>query len=558
MTTTTQARTFVFVTNIPDFLLEPLPSSAATATGTHPRANRDPRYERLRAFLAKNTSGVMLAMHLETRGYGLVLYASEQEALAACKTPIVPRQPGHEHPPLSLRILRRERPAPSEAVYTPTLTVEGEVVQKADLADTYGLELVYRGRAVAKWCAHTLAQEDCFFGTSCHRIHKRAYQQTVRKRPRVEVPTMDKMTSMERALVHRITSSLRETEELIVPPTMKVDFSLYVSITRDEAQSLVNGTVVDPNLVRRVEAICGAHGGPYFVRFAFPGGAPWDWSLHDEAEGLPRLRQCAPFPANGAPTPLERDLFCQKLLYYVNQMNRFDTIASAFRAFSTSPKVREALQCHLAEDVSKCYKGGDENTAAGLELCVRPWLFLPTAGVEASALVEDGGERVRGVVQRHGALRLMTSSLFLRRHAMDFARYAVLGSGQDAVAEDCLEAEMRRVESVLKRGVEELRHHVRQRVLRGGQLPATAAWCVQLAVTSSSSRDPGACEDDDAMRCVVLSLKPLQRALEDFAATHAIPPRGEVGGSVDVLWNTTRHMYVPLFSRELLERLKQA
>ncbi|PWU98394.1 hypothetical protein C4B63_12g327 [Trypanosoma cruzi] len=99
----------------------------------------------------------MLVMHLQTRGYALALYASEKEALEACKTNIVPEQPGHKYSPLLLRILRRERPAPSEAVYTPTLTVEGEVVQKAELADSRGLELVYRGRAVAKWCPHTLA-----------------------------------------------------------------------------------------------------------------------------------------------------------------------------------------------------------------------------------------------------------------------------------------------------------------------------------------------------------------------------------------------------------------
>ncbi|RNF09223.1 uncharacterized protein Tco025E_07051 [Trypanosoma conorhini] len=558
-----QTRTFVFVTNIPDFLLEPLSAAGPSGT-TRARANRDPRYERLRALLAANTSGVMLVMHLETRGYALALYASEQEALAACKTTITPEQPGHKHPPLLLRILRRERPLPSEAVYTPTLAVEGDVVEKAELADTRGLELVYRGRAVAKWCPHTVAQEDCPFGTACYRIHRRAYQKTVLKRARVE-EALSQMAPEERALVDRITCSTRCAEENVVPPGMGMEFSLHVPLTRDEAEALVGGaTGVPPPaaVLSRVEAACAGHAGPYFVKFGFPGGAPWDWSLHDEAEGLPQLRRRVPFPANGAPTPLERDIFCQKLLYHLNQMNCFDTPAAALRALAQSPKVREALRCQLKtaaghEGEAEEAGGGD---AAALELCVRPWIFLPTAGVEVDVLLEEGGERVRGVVQRHGSLRLMTCFSFLQKHEMDFSRYAVLGSGHDVDAEAALEAEMRRVEAVVKRGVEGLRQHLRQRMSREGDLPAHAAWCFRLAVTPTAAAPSrmAACEDAAAMRCAVLSMRPYRAALEEFAALHAAPARGEAGGGgvTDVAWNTRRHTYVALFPRELLARLR--
>ncbi|ESL05837.1 hypothetical protein TRSC58_06499 [Trypanosoma rangeli SC58] len=551
-----QTRTFVFVTNIPDFFLEPL-STASTNGTTRTRANRDPRYERLRALLAANTSGVMLVMHLETRGYALALYASEQEALAACKTTIIPEQAGHKHPPLLLRILRRERPLPSEAVYTPTLTVEGDVVQKAELADTRGLELVYRGRAIAKWCPHTVVQEDCPFGTACYRIHRRAHQKTVLKRPRVEeFAALSQMTTEERALVDRVVCSTRHAEESVVPPEMRIDFSLHVPITRDEAEALVDGmtggTSPPATVLARVEAAGGGHAGPYFVKFGFPGGAPWDWSLHDEAEGLLQLRRRVPFPANGAPTPLERDIFCQELLYHVNQMNRFDTLPAALRALAHSPKVREALQCHLKNAAGReCEaKGAGGGDIATLELCIRPWLFLPTAGVEVGVLLESGGEQVRGVVQRHGALRLMTCFSFLQKHGLNFSRYAVPGNGQDVDAETFLEAEMRRVETAVKRDVERLRRHLRQRVSLG-ELPPHAPWCFQLAVTSAATPPSlmAVCEDAAAMRCVVLSMKPYWEALEEFAAMHPAGRRGEAGsgGATDVTWNTKRHTYVALF-----------
>ncbi|KEG10763.1 hypothetical protein DQ04_03321030 [Trypanosoma grayi] len=566
-----QTRTFVFITNIPDFLLEPL-SINATAAGPRARANRDPRYERLRALLAANTSGVMLVMHLETRGYGLALYASEPEALAACKATIVPAQPGHQHPPLLLRILQRERPPPTEAVYTPTLTVEGDVVQKAELADTRGLELVYRGRAVPRWCPHTAAQEDCPFGTACHRIHKRAFQRTVRKRPRVEevVTAAVRMTEEERRLVRRITCSTRLTEERLVPPEMRFDFSVYVPITKEQALALVGNTpdtaAVTAAVVQRVEAACEGRCGPYFVKFALPGGAPWDWSLYDAAVGLPQLRQRAPFPDNGAPTPLERDLFCQQMLYHLNQMNRFDTVAAAIHALAMSPRAREALMRQLQGEggvagADNEVEQGSVNAVTGsatLELCVRPWLALPTADMEVSVLLENGGEKLRGVLQRHSALRLMTSATFLQQHNMDFTRYAVLGRGEDTEAEECLENELRHVTAVVKRGVDTLRQYLRQRTAQQQlQLPPGAGWCVQLALTpppsSSSSSSSSSGGEHAAPRCLVLSLRPYQQALEEFTAVYGAL-RSD-GGGAEVTWNTKKHPYVSLFPRELMERL---
>lgn len=59
--------------------------------------------------------------------------------------------------PLKLRIVQKEMPRPIEAVYTPTITIEGSEIKKDDLVLTRGLELVYRGKAVARWCENTKA-----------------------------------------------------------------------------------------------------------------------------------------------------------------------------------------------------------------------------------------------------------------------------------------------------------------------------------------------------------------------------------------------------------------
>nr|CCD16875.1 unnamed protein product [Trypanosoma congolense IL3000] len=569
-------RAFVFITNIPDYLLEPLVLTASSRNNNRLRASRDPRYERLRSFLNTNTSGVMHVMHLETRGYALALYASEEEALGACKTTIIPKQQSREYPPLLLRVLEKPRPAPLQSVYTPTVVIEGETVLKEELADTRGLELVYRGRAVARWCSSTLSQQDCPFGTSCSWVHKRAYQRTVRKRPRIESGDQHQqhsMTAEERGLVDRITNNTRCAEEYIVPPEMKLEFSIFVSVTREESLALVGTGAPDESrgvvdaVVQRVEAACAAHPGPYFVKFAFPGGAPWDWSLYDEERGLRELRRRTPFPPNGAPTSLERDIFTQQLLYHMNQMNRFETIASAIHALSTSHRARQAL--HRQLEKGHCGNAGKddadvEGEEASLELCVRPWLFLPTVGVEATIFIESGGELLRGIVQRRGAVRLMTSYALLHQKAHDtlkaaFTRFAILGSGDDVEAESCLEAEIHKLSTLLKRAAQRLQHFIR-RQQQHAKLAPGASWSVQVAVSpppddvaqseQAAARQEGV--EDPVSKCVVLSLQEYQTSLEEHTALH-----GEVRGG-GIMWNTKKHGYIPLIPREVMEQLSES
>lgn len=283
-------RTFVFISNIPLFLLEPLTEDPnAGQNSRHParKTHRDLAYERLHQLLAAHTSGLMLTMHVKGKrsgaacyadpmkllrergglrsrrleqeesvrgprpytgarsrrediateeehpppegerseeveiGYGLALYASEAEALAACKAVIYPdgkegltedakngeQPPTHagsssaeqgsrstppassvssstsRYSPLKLRILKKEAPPAPEEVYRSTITIEGKTVEKSSLATTRGLERAYRGLMVPRWCPQTEEGKDCVFGTSCHKIHLLACQKTVHKRP---------------------------------------------------------------------------------------------------------------------------------------------------------------------------------------------------------------------------------------------------------------------------------------------------------------------------------------------------------------------------------------
>ncbi|KAK7200329.1 hypothetical protein NESM_000086500 [Novymonas esmeraldas] len=596
-------RTFVFITGVPEFLLQPLVKSeaegnAAAAAGRHaPTAASkfDLRYERLRRLLVEHSSGVMLVMHLESKGYALALYASEDAALAACKAEITPEQPGRRYAPLRLRIIEREKPRPPEPVYTACLVVEGEEVRKADLADTRGLELVYRGRAIAKWCPRTLAGEDCFFGVSCLKLHRAAVQRTVRKRPRIEDDHVAAahFTREQQDAVHRVLASVQTTRATLAPASVAMPNCVYVPVSPEEAEALCRPVDAatsreshpahDALLARLTSAVesyqrtttttttaSGMRGAMVFPRLSCAGGAPWDWSIECE-DGLRQLRRCCPLPANGAPTPLERDLYTQRLWYHMNQLNQCDTAGDVLRMLAGSRRVREALRsCHGA--------AGDSTVAAGgLSIVLQPWLYLPTVGCEVSAYLERGGRRVRGVVQRYGQTRLMTSATLLAssspREAVSadvdalLGRYAVLESAADEVAEGALSRELRALQRCFASAVGDVAHHLQTH--SDGAGGDGAAWCVHLAAVLTPGVSPAAGPPPSVR---LLSASPYQRALEecpmytslappataaDDAAAAAAPATAAARlARVDVTWNTQRHPYIPLFSRDVLERLR--
>lgn len=556
-------RTFVFITEIPDFLLQPLQGSSAAAQ-TSGRGARDPRYERLRRLLADHSSGVMLVMHLETRGYALALYASEEEALDACRTHITPEQPDQTYPPLKMRIVAKEKPLPPETVYTPTMTIEGKVVAKSDLADTRGLELVYRGRSVAKWCPRTLEGLDCHFGVACHRIHCAAYQQTVRKRPRFAFAEgLEQLSREELSRVAALTTCTKNVESSsLIPGELRFLPSVHVPISSSEARTLFGEdsggakTTLLTTLSARLETACRSNGvhvsstSPIFLRMSFSGGSPWDWSL-SSPEGVAQLQQRCPLPANGAPTPLERDLFSQRLFFHLNALNASASMDGAVHTLSCSGRVRTAFKRHL--EVTK--------EEVPLYMVVRPWLYLPTVGCEVTAFVARTGRWVQGCVQRYGQLRLMISVAQLRttdpvavNQRLD--TYTVPGSDVNQEAERVLQNELQQHSKLFGRAVAQLQGSVAQ----AADVPTNSAWCFRLAVVvSRPTENP---EATAVPRVVVLSLKPYQEALEECAlyvqleASDGEGQRSSKAVAVDVAWNTQKHQYIALFSREEMEKLR--
>ncbi|KPA79581.1 hypothetical protein ABB37_05388 [Leptomonas pyrrhocoris] len=673
-------RSFVFISDIPDFLLQPIYKSEGKegggggADGSTKQAltasKFDLRYERLRRLLVEYSTGVMLVMHLETKGYALALYASEGEALAACKADITPEQPGQRFRPLRLRILEREKPRPPEPVYNPYLNVEGTEVRKVDLADTRGLELVYRGRALAKWCPRTLAGEDCHFGIACLKLHKSAVQRTVRKRPRIdEEDAAAHLSAEQQQTVQRLLACVKDARAALAPVSLELKGCIYVPVTEAEMEAIfgsqtdsttgnhsssVHQETMYQTVLQRVEAAmasassASSAGVSYFPRLSCPGGAPSDWAMESE-EGRRALQRDCPLPANGAPTPLERDLYIQKLWYHMNQLHRCRTAPEVMRRLRGSRRVRDALRRRVSDKhaaashflpshphANAALASPSEAAAAPLYICLQPWLYLPTVGCEVSAFVERGGRRVRGVVQRYGQLRLMTSAALLATSTSSrtrtrgeeekegrkgaeagrspnaeptspqqregrgddadgdaaddsgdvdalLSRYAVLDSGNDSLAEASLAKELRAFQRCIAAAVNELRRHLQQHPSStGGE---GAAWCVHLAVlplppstsmSSSSSlqsapvTDPAgvaASSSPAAPSVVLLSCSAYQRALEECPMYSALAPSTSSSaaaeaadaprpGQVEVTWNTQRHPYIPLFSREVLEKLR--
>ncbi|CCW70928.1 unnamed protein product [Phytomonas sp. Hart1] len=628
-------RTFVFISGIPDFVLQPLFNDAKREANMITRPNRDPRYERLRRLLADHTSGLMLVMHLETKGYGLALYASEAEALEACKATITPeprttrnregkKEEGEQSfppvEPLRLRIVEKEKPPPLEAVYTPTIVIEGETVLKSELANTRGLELTYRGQVVPKWCRNTLDKMDCYFGASCHHIHRLVYQKTLRKRPRLDDSGMQGpggLSAEEQRAVDDLLINFKLSEERLLQirsPSIERLPSVFVPFSIDELERYLHGSGSDDAVLMemkdRVEEACRLGGpsllsnGPFFPRFSFPGSSPWDWALHCEhKEGLPRLRKVCPFPPNGAPTPLERDIFLQRLFYHLNQCNAFTNVLEALRAIRFSERLRRAFEEFKTQSSRRLTRGrriSHENPEV-VYLCIRPWLYLPTTGCEVEAFIENG-RRVRGLVQRYSQLRLMLTvgSLPGFDEAPDdelspeakldaaLSRFTSMNSETDAV-EDLL-GETQRFGRYFSRAVEELQRHFMSlersklssdagehregstssvdegsgRCLHG---LSKASWCAKMALVlpPPSSSTAVAAAGIPTPSVAILSFKPYFQALEDCAmdtyltrnTTTTTSSNRALGAGAEVIWNLKKHMYVPLLPLSILEKLKE-
>lgn len=611
--TEAKGRTFVFISNIPDFLVEPADPPAARVDEAHRKASGDLRYKRLRDLLVDHSNGVMRVLHMQKRGYGLALYASEKDALAACQATIIPEAGGTGHgdggkgggEPLLLRIVERERAPPPEAVYCPVITVEKEEVLKADLAETRGLEQAYRGLTVPRWCERTLEELDCPLGTSCFRIHRRACQRTVRKRPKLEdrdETWADELTRAETATLERLAGCSSEVHARVLSPGLHVPHTAFVTVSPAEVSALLNGGDADTiaSVAERAKAAAVAAGleAPFFAKFSFPGGAPWDSAVTGGA-GAAALRERCRLPANGAPTPLEWDLYCQRVLYHQNELNRCATVEDALRLFHGSRRVKESFEAFLSLSTRRRRLNDAGNTPAAaasasavgsgddIQLCIQPWLSIPTAQSEVTVFLESGGERLRGAVQRRGEARVMVSSASA---AASFAStgggpadvYALLddysalqdgaplpAAGRDGEREaDRLIRELRVSERLLRAAMEECCRFLQQRTAaapdaeneeeaaaKDTTLPK-AYWCVNLALPHHSGNEEG-------QRAVVaLSVHPYERALQCTPLYYSIAKQPSLPFSArrkwSVVWNVLRHQHVLLFDRSTIQELLNA
>lgn len=599
-------RTFVFISAIPPSILEPL-DAPSSPSGSR-QAKYSLEYERLRRLLVKHTSGVMLAMHLGASGkpFGLALYASEAEAIQACKATITTGE--KESTPLRLRILTQPKPKPREAVYSSTIVIDGEEVEKSTLATTKGLELAFRSQAIPQWCPQTLRGEDCPFGVACQRIHKAAVQVTVRKRRRdVAEGMLTQMSSTETQALSELFSQARGVclpilYQTLVPPTLRLpgmERAVSVALEAELVQQWLLGSsegdtaAAEASVIKAVKAAVqgSALPPPYFLRLNLPGGAPWDAALWEEEGGslLAQLRHECPFPSNGAPTPLERDEFLQRLLYWLNRTAAAETVESGVKAVRCSPRVKAALRHHLQEQhssASAIRKSKSEDGAAlsststVLYLSVLPWVPLPCVAAEATYLTGDLDESAVGVVlQRKAHLRSMTSCALLAKAASEdsnsssavnaaLGRVAVLGRGSDAEAEEAMEAELQAHGRALLSAAVSLRRHLQATVAaarqedgsQGASFPPHAAFAVDFVMvpTLVSSTGSSGQARPQHLTPKVLGFRPLARAMdESLLSSMVVEQRLLQSTKGEVVWNTKRHSYEPLLPRAALLRLKK-
>lgn len=141
-----------------------------------------------------NTQNALLA-----KTYAIALFESKEAALDAAEPGkvqlVVLQNNNNSHQPVSLTVIPMlgDKALAPEATFKETITIDGEEVPKADLADSTGLSSALKSFAgfretvalekgpggVAKWCKSTKKGQDCPFGNQCWFIHLKKFQKTI-------------------------------------------------------------------------------------------------------------------------------------------------------------------------------------------------------------------------------------------------------------------------------------------------------------------------------------------------------------------------------------------
>eukprot|EP00758_Cryptobia_borreli_P003955 Tbor_TRINITY_DN4086_c0_g1::TRINITY_DN4086_c0_g1_i1::g.11761::m.11761 len=170
-----------------------------------------------RTIMRKQAQGVMEVKLIDHSGYGLILFESVNAALAACVDRIhidarVEEQEGKSEDTLSdnnkenktencsegvselindgktrrhylhLRCIKSDNQKKEfEETYQSSINIQGETYLKSDLVPNRGLQLLYRGQGVGKWCRYTKEKLDCPLGFQCKFLHLKMYQRTEKR-----------------------------------------------------------------------------------------------------------------------------------------------------------------------------------------------------------------------------------------------------------------------------------------------------------------------------------------------------------------------------------------
>jgi hypothetical protein len=477
------------------------------------REKRDPRYDALQQALRKRCTGLMKVIHMEkTSRFGLALFASEGEALDACKAIAAAPDDDEIHSATTtgrmvLRIIEHSKPAYSDT-YSDVVDVEGDAVPKDDLAPTSGLWKVYRNEGPALWCKYTKQGSDCPYGSSCFRIHLKKYQVTHRRKRNEESGGSSHDASAR-------WPPLRSLEESLIPKPFRMD-GLTIRCSFAVVRELLNTSdpeqgpsSVGEHVVQQVERLLDGAALPaaFILKIdTSEHGSPFDWALHCPW-GRELVRKQCPFPRCGMQTPLARDAYQEGVLRCCNALTHFTSLRDALYSLSQSPRTRAVLERY-------CASQGEENEE-GLTLILQPALSIPSVLHELSIFIEKNasGPRVRCCIQRYEMI------LTARSQADRDAVCAKLSWLVDFIVHELTLFWSKKTESLTTDLV------TRDIVINGA--------CV-------------ADEHGDGVMFRVLSIKPAASRIQDSLlfskATAAAAP----------VWNVKTHYYTPLFPRSLL------
>ena len=379
-------RTYVLVKNVP---------TSATS-------------EDVRQALRDQTTGLMKVLLLSEKaqpphrndGYALALYDSRASAIEAADSGVEinvtdPTTNAKSVVNLVMIPVQHQQVHKLESVYCETVQIEGETINKSDLAVTEGLKAVLQGGVGAsgrtvrgvtpRWCDNTRKGLDCPRGTKCKFLHKTAVQTTFAPAPRggavvgakrdaTEAGDLDihaeSITSTTGGMASGAAVQVAEHGAVVGPLASAVPAAYrppceYVPLSRaalmaittnDAGASSSSAEVLLADIARAINAAASKlranrafptnNDGKIFVRLDASHGAPTDAPLLDSAL-IDAIHRQVPKPTAAFNTALDRDSYIQMVLDESARLTWCHDGAAALRLLQASDRVRDAAGASL-------------------------------------------------------------------------------------------------------------------------------------------------------------------------------------------------------------------